>query len=220
MARSRNLKPAFFTNDELAQCDYGARLLFAGLWTIADREGRLEDRPARIKAMLFPFDRCNVDRWLGALADRGFIIRYEVDGVGYIQIPNFLKHQTPHQKEPASLIPEPDLSKASLSLVSPATYIGRGKQEEGNGRGNQSAGAQWFEPPTVEQVAAYCAERSSSVDAEAFVAYYASNGWKVGKNAMKDWRMAVITWERNGYGGRTKQAPRPRAISGISDENG
>lgn len=50
MARARNIKPAFFMNDELAEIDPLGRLLFIGLWTIADREGRLEDRPARHKS--------------------------------------------------------------------------------------------------------------------------------------------------------------------------
>ena len=54
-----------------------------------------------------------------------------------------------------------------------------------------------FAKPTVDDVRAYCAERGNSVDAQKFVDYYESNGWRVGKNAMKDWRAAVRTWERN-----------------------
>lgn len=53
-----------------------------------------------------------------------------------------------------------------------------------------------FQPPTVEEVSAYCEERNNNVDAQRFVDYYTSNGWKVGKNAMKDWKAAVRTWER------------------------
>lgn len=53
-----------------------------------------------------------------------------------------------------------------------------------------------FIPPTIEEVMTYCRERNNTVDPEAFVAFYASKGWKVGKNKMKDWRMAVITWEK------------------------
>lgn len=55
-----------------------------------------------------------------------------------------------------------------------------------------------FVPPTVEEVAAYCRERGNNVDPERFVAYYTANGWRVGKNPMKDWKAAVRTWERNG----------------------
>lgn len=51
-------------------------------------------------------------------------------------------------------------------------------------------------PPTLEEVAAYCRERGSAVDPEAFVAFYTSNGWKVGKSPMKDWTAAIVTWER------------------------
>lgn len=54
-----------------------------------------------------------------------------------------------------------------------------------------------FTPPTLDEVIAYCQERGNSVDAERFVSYYESNGWKVGKNPMKDWRAAVRTWERD-----------------------
>lgn len=54
-----------------------------------------------------------------------------------------------------------------------------------------------FVPPTLDEVIAYCQERGNSVDAERFVSFYQSNGWKVGKNQMKDWRAAVRTWERD-----------------------
>ena len=56
-----------------------------------------------------------------------------------------------------------------------------------------------FVPPTLEDVQAYCLERKNNVNPERFIDYYTSNGWKVGKNTMRDWRAAVRTWERNGY---------------------
>lgn len=54
-----------------------------------------------------------------------------------------------------------------------------------------------FIPPTVEQVEVYCLERNNGIDPQRFVDYYKSNGWKVGKNPMKDWKAAVRTWEQN-----------------------
>ena len=53
-----------------------------------------------------------------------------------------------------------------------------------------------FQKPTLEQVRAYCKERENSVDAESWMDHYESNGWKVGRNAMKDWRAAVRQWEK------------------------
>ena len=56
-------------------------------------------------------------------------------------------------------------------------------------------GAKRFSPPSFDDVKAYCQERGNGVDPQAFVDWYTSNGWKVGKNPMKDWKAAVRTWE-------------------------
>lgn len=56
-----------------------------------------------------------------------------------------------------------------------------------------------FEKPTLSQIEQYCIERNNNVNAEQFYDYYESNGWKVGKNSMKDWKAAVRTWERSEY---------------------
>lgn len=106
MARARNIKPGFFTNDDLAECEPLARILFVGLWTVADREGRLEDKPRKIKAMVLPYDDADCDKLLAQLHGKNFITRYAVDGNEFIQINNWKKHQNPHMKEAASEIPE------------------------------------------------------------------------------------------------------------------
>src|SRR5215470_9638700 len=108
MARTRFIKPGFFMNEELAELPCEARLLFIGLWTIADRAGRLEDRPRKIKAAVFPYEDTDVDTLLGMLAGKQFLKRYRMKGLGYIEISNFVKHQKPHPKEPPSQVPEPE----------------------------------------------------------------------------------------------------------------
>ncbi len=110
MARSRNIKPGFFRNEDLVALPYETRLLFVGLWILADREGRLEDRPQRIKMEIFPADNTDVRKGLDALVQSKFLTRYEVDGLKYLSIDNFLKHQHPHRKEVPSTIPAPVFS--------------------------------------------------------------------------------------------------------------
>lgn len=117
MARARNIKPGFFSNDKLAELPPLGRILFAGLWTIADRKGRLEDRPKKVKAEILPYDGCNVDKLLDELQSRAFILRYECGGVRYIQVLNFEKHQNPHTKEADSTIPAPDSPGAKPVLA-------------------------------------------------------------------------------------------------------
>jgi hypothetical protein len=108
MARARNIKPGFFTNDELVELPFATRLLFIGLWTIADREGRMVDRPKKIKMEIFPADDVDCDQALSDLADAGFITRYQADNVKVIEIINFVKHQAPHSTEKDSALPDAD----------------------------------------------------------------------------------------------------------------
>lgn len=79
--------------------------------------------------------------------------------------------------------------------------INKGNKQK-NKEDNNNIGR--FIPPTQSEVEAYCRERGNSVDAQHFVDYYAANGWRVGRNPMKDWRAAVRTWESN------RKTPNPR----------
>lgn len=130
MARSRLIKPGFFLNEQLAELPFAGRLLFAGLWTLADRDGRLEDRPKRIKAAIFPFDDVDVDDLLAGLSDRGFILRYQAEAVAVIQIVKFAEHQTPHPRETGGklpsrekALPSPEKAVSSLGLAQKRTPV-------------------------------------------------------------------------------------------------
>ena len=108
VARSRNIKPSIMANEELAELEPLSRLLFIYLWMLADREGRLEDRPKRIAAQALAYDRsADVDEMLGSLEKSGFISRYVANGLACIQILAFVKHQTPHGTEKDSVLPDP-----------------------------------------------------------------------------------------------------------------
>lgn len=111
MARARNIKPAIMDNEDLAELDGLTRLLFIYLWMLADREGRIEDRPKRIGAQALPYDRsADIDSMLNDLHRAGFILRYEVSGARFIQVLSFAKHQTPHVREADSELPGPELA--------------------------------------------------------------------------------------------------------------
>lgn len=129
MARARMLKAKFFTNEVLGKLPPLARLLFAGLWTLADREGRLEDRPERIRAEVLPYDTgVDADDLLDQLERAGFIERYTVDGERYVQVCKWRQHQKPHPHEVPSVIPPCDMlanRKQSRDIGSPTHDIGK-----------------------------------------------------------------------------------------------
>lgn len=79
------------------------------------------------------------------------------------------------------------------------------KKDISNEISKKSTRQKKFVPPTVEEVASYCLDRKNKVDAAYFVDHYTSNGWKVGKQNMKDWKAAVRTWEKNGYNQPSKK---------------
>lgn len=84
----------------------------------------------------------------------------------------------------------------SLTVVDDPSQKEKEKKKE-NDKDNIKEKSGRFTPPTIEQVKEYCKERGNAVDPDRWFNYYSSNGWRVGKNPMKDWRAAVRTWEQN-----------------------
>jgi hypothetical protein len=214
MARARNIKPGIFKNEILGAADPLLTLLYGGLWCLADREGRLENRPLRIRAEIFPY-RHNVDvtvmlRWLN---DHGFIRTYRVGDAEYIDIPSFKKHQSPHHTEKRSEIPEfsANSSGCGVTVKSPLNHesgtveiplipdslipdslIPAAKRPGAVAPAPRNK----FVQPTLDDLIAALTGRVTNPMGEAtkFLAYYGSNGWKVGKNPMRNWRQAVVGW--------------------------
>ena len=99
MPRARNLKYSFFENDELADLNPLARLLFIGMWTIADYKGDFEWRKRKVKKQILPYDDCNISE-LAINLDKSGFIRFYSDGEKiYCRVVNFEKHQHPHKNE-------------------------------------------------------------------------------------------------------------------------
>ena len=107
--RTRVLKPGFFTNEQLAECEPLARILYAGLWCFADKNGCFEWRPKKMWVKILPFQSPQeLNSLLEQLVREKLIIKYSDNGNDYGYIPTFLEHQSPHQRESESKIPLPE----------------------------------------------------------------------------------------------------------------
>lgn len=236
MPRARNIKPAFFKNESLADVTISARLLFVGLWTLSDFRGNLECRPRRIKAEIYPYDEVDISSLLSDLNKLGLIRIYSVLGQDYINIPNFGKHQRPHinEQRSGSEIPEhkesvsqvvdskgltikPELEPAQSSLVAlnpESCFLNPDilNPECGNPEPKRNGR---MARPTIDILVVEFGDRVSDpvIQAQSFLNHYESNGWKVGKNPMKSWKHAVTNWitrgKSNGNGNKPNQQSRP-----------
>jgi hypothetical protein len=129
MARQRNIAPGFFRNEDLGECSPLARLLYAGLWCWADRLGRVEDRPRRLKAEILPYDEGDGESLVAELARRGFLRRYEAAGQKVIQIVNFERYQKPHPREAVSILPDEAGRVEGDAEGSPKADLGRTEEQ-------------------------------------------------------------------------------------------
>ena len=138
--------------------------------------------------------------------------------------------QKPAEKKP---IDNPNANWVNPTETQTGNGVTEKRREEKIGeeelpKGNSSADAETpsskkFKKPTVEEVAAYCAERRNSVSPSGFVDHYEANGWRVGKNPMKDWQAAVRTWEKNAFDARPpatyENAPIPKKVPKVDWRN-
>ena len=225
MGRIRTVKPEIAKHEVLfdAEADTTLPLRFAWvmLFTVADREGRFQWQPRRLKADILPYDDLDFSRVLDAWLTRGLVVKYRVGDAWIGWIPTFRKHQVINNREAASELPDVsdadeviDNRNKAFTDACPTREVhahdegsARTSGREGKGReGKESADAplalnghpasRRFTPPSLEEVSAYIRDRGSPIDPEAFIAYYTARGWKLKTGLMSDWRAAVITWEK------------------------
>ena len=115
MARIRTVKPEFWTDEKVVTLSPMARLAFIGLWNFCDDEGRAVCSPSRLKMQIFPADPADFRQLLAELSGVGLVQIYVVDGVEYLSLPGFSKHQK-IDKRAKSKLPDPPTSAESRRL--------------------------------------------------------------------------------------------------------
>lgn len=150
-----------------------------------------------------------------ALVDVGWLRVRE----GALEAPNFDRHMGDSAKKRAKNTRRQ--RKRRRAPVAPLSHNQRDKSatKEEKRREEISNTPTPFTKPTVDQVREYCLERKNGIDPQQFVDHYTANGWKVGKNSMKDWRASVRTWERNSIRQPESKAGQPLSIDELADWN-
>jgi hypothetical protein len=201
----------------------------------ADDFGRFNAGPKLLRSLLFPIldgvRDSDITRWLAECETAGLLVVYtSSDAKPLLQITKFGQRTRAERSKfegPPTNGSHPTASRGQpptiVSKCPPMSYSGfvdaNSESESNVGVSPPSVemparNASKFVTPTVAEVKLYCLERKNSVDAEKFVDFYQSKGWKVGKEPMRDWKASVRTWEKGKQNGTTS-GPGQRFIPGI-----
>ncbi len=213
---NRIIRETICTSDSIDGLSWFEEVLFYRLIVSCDDFGRYDGRTAVIKNRLFPLKENltlkTVENALHGLASAGLVVLYESQGGRFLYLPTWGKYQ--QQRAKVSKYPEPsadilhqldgvskqtiaDDSKCNQVIANVPVIENRESRIDIRESGSENnAREARFSPPSLPEVQAYISERGSAVDAQQFVDFYASKGWMVGKNRMKDWKAAVRTWEK------------------------
>lgn len=218
MAERRMFAKSIVDSDAFLEMPMSARLLYYDLGMRADDDG-FNNSPRKIMRMTgATTDDLNI------LIARKFIIPFD-NGVVVIKhwrIHNYIRKDTYNEtkyKELKSQLEYDENNAYRLikddeipPLDAPSNVRGRAVDEpltqDRLGKGRLGEDSEDIKPqkrftkPTLEEVQAYCQERNNNVDAQKWYDYYSANGWRVGKNPMKDWKAAIRTWERGDNNGK------------------
>lgn len=168
--RRRTIDPEFWTDERVVAVSDGAKLLFQGLWAVADREGRLEEKPMAIGFKVRPWAPMEVAGLLTELVEAGLVVRYATDGRKLLLVPNLAKHQYFHKNEAKSDLPPPPdsgngWSPSGQKAASTPMIAGDRGRGRGSGTGRSGAGVTTVKSPAAAApVALVVSEPETPVD--------------------------------------------------------
>ena len=210
---NRIIKESLCESETIAALSDFEFRLWVTLIVLVDDAGRGDARPAIIKGRGFPLrsriSERDIKDALHGLAANGCVSLYKVGGKPYYWFPTWAAHQRIDRAKPkfpppedADEVPQEDAFCGNPPQVAASCRKSRAESNtiqseyESNSNTKEKVRAARFSPPTVQEVQDFISANGFSVDAQHFVDYYTSNGWKVGKNPMKDWQATVRSWQR------------------------
>lgn len=224
MAERRMFAKTIVTSDAFLDMPPTARCLYFTLGMFADDDGFVNNPKSIMRQSGATLDDMNI------LIAKKFVLNFEsgVIVIKHWRIHNYIQsdryHETKYKEELNSLtldenkaytLANTDIEALDtrcihdVSIVDTEVRLGKSKDRLGKGSNR-------FAPPTLEEVEDYINEKGYNIRASKFIDYYTSNGWKVGKNPMKDWKAAVRSWAHNNYeSDKVKQGNAPMDFIGM-----
>lgn len=205
MARKRMIDPNIWQSEDFSKLSTLAKLVFIGLFSLADDEGRGRSNPVYLKSTLFPYEEgirsTDIDKTLSEISSNMSVIFYSYDGSSYYSLYNWNTWQKIDRPTKSKI---PDYDEKTMSILfdehsmSPRRVITPNIKEDNIKENKKNKRENKFIPPTLEEVKSYVVEKKLSVNAEQFYNYFTEGNWVDSNgNKVKSWKQKILTW--NGY---------------------
>lgn len=207
MARKRMIDPNIWQSEDFSRLSTLGKLVFIGLFSLADDEGRGRCNPVYLKSTLFPYEEgirsADIDKTLSEISSNMSVILYSCDGSSYYSLYNWNTWQK-IDRPSESKIPEYNPQVMQRLFVEDSSKVRRAIVPNKNRtENNKNKKENTFVPPTLDEVKSYVNEKGLNVDAEQFYNYFTEGKWVDSKgNKVKNWKQKILTW--NGYTNKSK----------------
>lgn len=203
MARKRMIDPNIWQSEDFSKLSTLGKLVFIGLFSLADDEGRGRCNPVYIKSSLFPYEEsirsADIEKTLSEISSNMSVIFYSHNGSNYYSLYNWNYWQK-IDRPSESKLPEYDKETMQLLFDECSTSNRRAlvpNRKEKNKNENIKENTE-FVPPTIDEVRKYIQEKKLRVEAEQFHNYFSEGNWIDSKgNKVKNWKQKLLTW--NGF---------------------
>lgn len=203
MARKRMIDPNIWQSEDFSKLSTLAKLVFIGLFSLADDEGRGRCNPVYLKSTLFPYEEgirsADIDKTLSEISSNMSVIFYSYNGSNYYSLYNWNTWQKIDRPSESKILEydENTMIKIFDECSTNARRVvssNKNKIEDNKKRKEEKK----FVPPTLDEIKKYVSEKKLKVDAEQFYNYFTEGNWIDSKgNPVKSWKQKILTW--NGY---------------------
>ena len=208
MARKRMIDPSIWQSEDFSKLSTLAKLVFIGLFSLADDEGRGRCNPVYLKSTLFPYEEgirsTDIDKTLSEISSNMSVIFYSCDGSNYYSLYNWNVWQKIDKPSPSKIV-EYDEKTMQRIFGDDSTNVRRTGTPNKNKKEKEIKGKEEkkFVPPSLEEIQKYIQGKQLKVDAEQFYNYFTEGNWiDSNGNQVKNWKQKVLTW--NGYSKKNK----------------
>ena len=211
MARKRMIDPNIWQSEDFSKLSTLAKLVFIGLFSLADDEGKGRCNPVYLKSTLFPYEEgirsADIDKTLSEISSNMSVIFYSCDGSSYYSLYNWNIWQKIDRPGKSKILDYDEVTMQRLfdeCSSKPRRGVPLNIKEDNIKENRRNKQEKKFIPPSLDDIKKYIQEKNLSVNPQSFYDYFTEGDWidSNGKQ-VRNWKQKLLTW--NGHSNKGKE---------------